>query len=235
MARILFGGGVAQIRGSIGGTTYSKNANGAYARNRSQPANRNTLAQQGVRNIFGSIARRWKELTLSQQASFIDLASSYPYVNSVGLSSVLTGFQLFQKVNSQLALVGSLQIDMMQPPVYVPSISDMVVVAVGALGDPITITATFDAAFKVPIGFVAVVEATREYSNGTYRPKSQDFKQIGVIATDTDVTAYNVATEYAGVFGSPSTIGSRVYIRIFLVSSLTGQVNLPQTSFNEVA
>lgn len=91
MARILFGGGVAQIRGSIGGTTYSKNANGAYARNRSQPANRNTLAQQGVRNIFGSIARRWKVLTLSQQASFIDLAASYPYVNSVGLSSVYTG------------------------------------------------------------------------------------------------------------------------------------------------
>lgn len=235
MARILFGGGVAQIRGSIGGTTYSKNANGAYARNRSQPANRNTLAQQGVRNIFGSIARRWKELTLSQQASFIDLAASYPYVNSVGLSSVLTGFQLFQKVNSQLALVGALQIDMMQPPVYVPSISDMVVVAVGTGGAPIQITATFDAAFKVPIGFVAVVEATREYSNGTYRPKSQDFKQIGVIAADTDVTAYNVATEYAGVFGSPSTIGSRVYIRIFLVSLLTGQVNLPQTSFNEVA
>ena len=235
MARILFGGGVAQIRGSIGGTTYSKNANGAYARNRSQPANRNTLAQQGVRNIFGSIARRWKALTLSQQASFIDLAASYPYVNSVGLSSVLTGFQLFQKVNSQLALVGSPQINMMQPPVYVPSISDMVVVAVGADYDPITITATFDADFKVPVNFVAVVEATREYSNGTYRPKSQDFRQIGVIAAGTDVTAYNVATGYADVFGTPTTIGSRVYIRIFLVSFLTGQVNLPQTSFNVVA
>jgi len=111
----------------------------------------------------------------------------------------------------------------------------MVVVAVGALGDPITITATFDAAFTVPVGFIAVVEATREYSNGTYRPKSQDFRQIGVIAVGTNVTAYNVATEYAGVFGAPSTIGSRVYIRIFLVSLLTGQVNLPQTSFNVVA
>ena len=235
MARILFGGGVAQIRGSIGGTTYSKNANGAYARNRSQPANRNTLAQQGVRNIFGSIARRWKELTSSQQASFVDLSASYPYVNSVGLSSVLTGFQLFQKVNSQLALVGSPQISMMQPPVYVPTIGDAIVNTIAKASDRFEITYSFDANSEVPAGFVFVIEATREFANGTYRPKSQDYRQISIQPATVPVTALNIWADYSAVFGEPTTNGSRIFIRGFLVSLLTGQVNLPQVAAGIVA
>lgn len=235
MARILFGGGVAQIRGSIGGTTYSKNANGAYARNRSQPANRNTLAQQGVRNIFGSIARRWKVLTLSQQASFIDLAASYPYVNSVGLSSVYTGVQLFQKVNSQLALVGSPQISMMQPPVYVPTIGDAIVNTIAKASDSFEITYSFDAGFEVPTGFVFVIEATREFANGTYRPKSQDYRQISIQAATVPVANLDIWAEYSAVFGEPTTNGSRIFVRGFLVSLLTGQVNLPQVAAGIVA
>ena len=221
MARILFGGGVAQIRGSIGGTTYSKIANGAYARNRSQPANRNTITQQGVRNIFGSIARRWKELTSSQQASFVDLSASYPYVNSVGLSSVLTGFQLFQKVNSQLALVGSPQISMMQPPVYVPTIGDAIVNQITKASDRFEVTYSFDAVSDVPAGFVFVIEATREFANGTYRPKSQDYRQISIQAAAVDVTALNIWAAYSAVFGEPTTNGSRIFVRGFLVSLLT--------------
>jgi hypothetical protein len=227
MARVMFGGGVSAIRGSIAGQTFSKNANGAYIRNRSKPANRNTTAQQEVRNTFGSIARAWKDLTGSQQESFIGLVASYPYVNSVGESSIYTGFQLYQKANSQLMLVGLPPIVEMIPPVSLPATTSLDAATISIGATVFNLTATFAGSLEVPTGCVAVFEATRSYAGGTYRPKRQDFKQFYVAAEETEIDAINEYAAYSNVFGAPTQPGSTIFFRVSLVSMLTGQVSNP--------
>jgi hypothetical protein len=228
MGTIKFGGGVVDIRGSIGGTVYSRNANGAYARNRTKPYNPNTASQQDARNTFGSIARTWKTLTEAQQKSFIDQTAAYPYVNRLGESSTLTGFQLFQKVNAQLSLLGQPIISFMIAPVPLPSTSFLQILTLVKSPAAFTFNAQFAGVAEVPADTVLVVEATRPLSNGTYRPKRQDFKQLLVIEAGTNVAAESISSAYANVYGAIGDVGNFIYIRLFLVSLLTGQTTNPQ-------
>lgn len=228
MASIMFGGGVSAIRGSIAGQTFSKNANGAYIRNRSKPANTNTIAQQGVRNTFGAIARTWKDLSEAEQQSFIDQAASYPYVNRLGESSVYTGFQLYQKINAALQLIGESAIRTLIPPVTLPATERFDTPTFDLSLTKIGFVTAWLGAGSVPADTVCVVNATRMYSNGTYRPKRQDFKQISVEQPSTDMNAENFWSAYASVYGAPSTVGNFMFMSINLVSTLTGQTTASQ-------
>ena len=89
----------------------------------------------------------------------------------------------------------------MQPPVYIPTIGDAIVNTITKASDRFEITYSFDAVSDVPAGFVFVIEATREFANGTYSPKSQDYRQISIQAAAVDVTALNIWAAYSAVFG----------------------------------
>ena len=106
MAKILTGGGVSAIRGSIGGSVFSVNANGSYVRNRGNVANRNTESQQLVRARLSAVAMAWRNLTEAQRQQWVTLALEYTYTDNLGISSKLTGFQLFQKFNQSLNQAG---------------------------------------------------------------------------------------------------------------------------------
>lgn len=232
MAQIRFSSLVSDIRGKIGGNVFSRNANGAFVREATQPINTNTEAQQAARNTFGAIARSWKELTSAEQKSFIDQAVNYPYVNSLGVSSIYTGFQLFQKVNSQLRLVGAPAITTMLAPIELVGLLTLSVNP--SILSNLSYTFTFTNELSVvPANTVLVVEATRAMSAGVYRPKRQDFKQLTVLPAAAAAPGFLNAV-YEAVYGNIQ-VGQFVYVRVFLVSLVTGQTSNPiEASFTTV-
>lgn len=101
MALVKYGQGVAQMSGSIGGTTYSRNASGAYARNRSIPVNPNTARQQGVRNNLSALVDAWSaDLTEVQREQWRLYAANVSVKNRLGDDIFISGFNMFVRSNT---------------------------------------------------------------------------------------------------------------------------------------
>ena len=103
MALIKLGGGVADIRGSIGGTVFSRNRYGAYSRNRTIPVDPGTTKQTKIRAVFGQVRNAWfSTLTAAQRLAWDVYASNVNMVNRIGETMNLTGWNMFARTNSCL-------------------------------------------------------------------------------------------------------------------------------------
>jgi len=96
--KVKFGGGVADGRGSIGGTTYSRNRYGSYARQRVTPVNPRTPAQIRARSNFQSAATAWRSLTPVQRTQWDNYAAATPIIDSLGNTIYYTGMQAYMAV-----------------------------------------------------------------------------------------------------------------------------------------
>lgn len=103
MALVKYGGGILEIRGSIGGQTHSKNRYGNYIRQRTKPVNPNSSAQQAVRADLAYLVEQWSsQLTSVQRAAWAVYAASITMLNKLGESIKLTGFNHFIRSNVSL-------------------------------------------------------------------------------------------------------------------------------------
>lgn len=103
MALIKLGGGVADIRGSIGGTVFSKNRYGSYARNRTIPVDPGSTAQTKIRAVMGQVRDAWfNTLTTAQRAAWATYAANVQVQNRLGESITLTGWNMFSRTNACL-------------------------------------------------------------------------------------------------------------------------------------
>lgn len=181
MATIKWGAIGVDVRGSIGGTIFSKNANASYAKNFTKPTNPDTTGQQTVRGIFGTVSQLWKTLTDAERQSWIDAAANFPYTNKVGETSYYTGSQLFNKLNGQLLQGDPAAVIFTTAPslLSLTSIFQMTTALSVASGGTLTVNNTTD----LPVGQEVLVFATGPISNGVYRPKKNQFKRIGSYPT----------------------------------------------------
>jgi len=100
MALIKTSGIVAAISGKVGGSVYSRNRYGAYVRNWAKPVNPNSSAQQKVRADMGALVSDWfNELTVAQRASWAVYAAAVNFVNRLGETITLTGFNHYIRSN----------------------------------------------------------------------------------------------------------------------------------------
>lgn len=224
MASVLFGGGISQVRGSIAGQTFSRNANGAYIRNKGININSNSIAQQTVRNSFGSISRLWQTLGTSLQQGWVVAAAAFTYKNRMGEQSHYTGKQLYQLVNSSLDAINVLPLQVPPTPVHVPpTLSVVGNFAIGA--GAYNVTAKFIIGnTHVPAGFTAIIMATAPMSNGVLKYKPNMFRQIALVKAP-DLMSVNINIAYLTKFGFYPSLGDNLAIRVVLVSDLTGQRN----------
>lgn len=98
---------MAEIRGKLNGSVFSRNRGGAYVRQFVKPTNPNSTKQASGRAIFGTRSSQWRALTEAQRQSFRDAAKSYSLKNRVGDTIIPTGAQLFAAVNSAVVVEGS--------------------------------------------------------------------------------------------------------------------------------
>ena len=100
MALVKYGGGIAQMSGSIGGDTHARNRFGNYIRNRTKPINPNTARQVEVRAALASVTTRWSAtLTADQRTAWNLYASSVAMQNKLGETVFLTGFNHYIRSN----------------------------------------------------------------------------------------------------------------------------------------
>lgn len=91
----------SQVSGSIAGLTYANNAGGLYARARSIPVDPSSAAQQAVRATFAALAQAWRDtLTAAQRIDWNTWASQNPITNSFGDPLVLSGQQMYVRLNA---------------------------------------------------------------------------------------------------------------------------------------
>jgi len=96
MALILPGGGVADIRGSIAGTTFARNHYGNYCRSRTKPINPNTQFQIDRRDAMSFLSTYWREgLDATQRAGWNAYAATTSWLNALGQTIHLTGQAMY--------------------------------------------------------------------------------------------------------------------------------------------
>jgi len=220
MARVLFSGiaGV-DLRGKLNGSVFSKNKGGAYVRTKVTPVNPQTTSQQNARNRLGTQSQAWRGLTEVQRQSWIDAAPNFPYNDIYGNSKQLSGFQLYVKLNTNLALIGEAAITTAPAPVAIPALALTSVTA-----DDSANTVIIAGTTPVPADFAMVVMATPNVSPGkTFVKNLFRFTSAEPAAA---TSPFDVSAEWTALFGDP-VVGEKVFVKCFYVSTLTGQAGIP--------
>lgn len=224
MAKIKFTAFLADMRGKVAGTVFTKNRAGAIARTKVTPINPNSSFQQAVRSTLTFLSQNWRSLTAAQRSAWNNAVRNFPRTNVFGDAKILSGHQLYVGLNGQLSAAGASLIT--NPPVPTGAAS------VDTLALSITVgTSTMEVDFTpdpVPAGSALIIEATAPQSPGKSNVTNQ-FRQATVsVAAATSPT--NIFTDYVAKFGTPP-IGQVVHVRAKMVNTLTGEVsNTLQTS-----
>lgn len=222
----------SDIRGSVNGNTFARNKNGAYVRNRTAPINPNTALQSAVRSKFAEIASAWRSLTSAQRGGWITLAASNPYVDSLGQSQYYSGFQLFMKLNQNLAAIGESYIS--DAP-SVPSIPSIALAASFSIEtgpvDTITATPTFSGSAS---GFTLLINATSAKSAGVNSFKRGDYKFLQTDTDPTSAAAIDIATAWGALFGPlAAQVGNKTSVSVRLVHTASGWAS-PAVNVNAI-
>ncbi len=212
MAKVKFGGGVSEIRGAIAGTVFSRNASGAYMRNRVKGTVSNSPAVTAQRQLFTALVSGWRDLTDEERNSWREGAQAFTTSDAVGERVVYTPNQLYMKLNGNLLAAG-LPTNAVCPravafPNIVPSL-DPSVSSLAVLLD------------SVPgADFVTTVEGAAPTSQGVMSSNSKPFKKLLTETGASDTIAINGA--YGTVYGG-ALVGDKVFVRVFLISRESGE------------
>jgi len=147
MANILFGAGIADARGSVGGVTFSHGAGGAIMRTRIKPNNPATNSQALRRGVLSNLVARWGQtLDDTQRGLWDDYAGATPWVNKLNQSIVLTGMQADLLINGARVRTGQALTD------AAPAIAGVAILPSCTIkADPTSNTVTI---FTAPTGFI---------------------------------------------------------------------------------
>ena len=104
MANIAVGGGVTDIRGSIGGTTFARGRGGLYARARVKPLNPKTALQVNRRAVQSAAAAAWSSLTAAQRTAWNSYALNTSWTNKLGQSINIGGSPAFTRLYTLMVL-----------------------------------------------------------------------------------------------------------------------------------
>lgn len=223
MAQIKFGAFLTDMRGKIGGSVFSRNKNGAYAKNKVTPSNPQTATQMAVRNLLAGFAQQWRTLSESVRNGWNDGAVNFPRTNVFGDSYILAGNMLFNSLNSNLAKIGLAAITNCPSP---KGVSARAI-------DSATATAT---ALDLIIGTAistqdkGIVRATVGLSPGVNNFKSK-LRDIAIV-DNSSTSTLDVVNEYANKFGAPVP-GTVIGLSLVIVNKTTGEEGTP--SFFRVA
>lgn len=220
---------VSDIRGSINGITFSRNSSGGYARQKVSPVNPNNGKQVQRRAIFGELSSEWRSLTDAQRQSWKELASANPTTDSLGQTVVLTGLQFYQRLNTNLSVIGQPRI---ADAPLAPAFPDVQVTRYAQ---------TYDLAFNemnpadveavgltTPVtGFTMVIYATNLISQGRSFIRQSELKLIGVIPNPTvdlmESFPEAPASPFLQVYSYDQPVGEYKYgYQIDLIHTATG-------------
>lgn len=206
---------IAEARGAIAGTVFSRNTFGAYIRTRITPVNPATVDQALVRSQLTTIAQSWRGLTQAERNQWNQAAITFQNTDIFGDSVPLTGFVLHMKLNRNLLAIGQAVITSppLQTAVHGFTSASLVANTTGG-----TLDITY--APVIPAATTVIVRATTQLSAGVQFVKSE-LRQIRTI-TAANPSPVNVAAAYITKFGALPAIGSKVFVELRGVNDADG-------------
>jgi len=211
MALIKLGIALAEIRGSVGGTTFARNRAGAYARNRTKPVNPASTKQTIVRLRLSSLQTIWQNtLTSTMRAAWNAVAQANPFKNKLGENSAISGFNLYLRVNA-LRLIPGLALATVPPtPPLELDIKGFTMQAVSATGLAITARDTnFVATDHVIFSWTDAMSQGRNFWKGPYA----------------NLTDFDGSTSLPHVFDATVAIGDRYHYRWIAFNATSNRVS----------
>lgn len=206
MALIKLGQIAADIRGSIGGTTFARNRAGAFARNRTKPINPSSGIQNAARARFGSVSFAWAALTSDQRQAWQAVAATTTRLNRLGEPYVPTGRQMFMEVNSNALLVGDALLSAAPDDFSAPEPPhDPAVVLTMTAGSITVFTAEVGGVDPVLVYATAALPPTKNNVRLLYRFLGYLTPAIGII---------DLEAAYIAAYGAPQTEGQVINIAI---------------------
>lgn len=223
-ALVKYGEYISAMSGSINGTTHSHNRGGAYMRNRSIPTNPSSSFQVAVRNRLTTFSQGWRVLTQAQRTAWNNAVQNFATTNVLGDLRNPTGKNLYTRLNINLAIVGSADIDTPPVPSGVSSPATLSFTIVAATG---VMTVTFTPT-PVPAGSDWVLDATGAVSAGTNFVKNR-FRFLKVFNSG-DISPQLTTVEYAARFGAV-VAGQKIFISLTAVNNTTGEKGVALEAF----
>lgn len=113
MAIVTFGGGVAAIRGRVGGVVFSANGVSSFVKTWAMPILKQTEIQSEKRGWFVTISHAWGELTQVKIDAWDALAATPPEIdyNSLGEVILLSGYDWHMRINMRRLQAGQIYED----------------------------------------------------------------------------------------------------------------------------
>ncbi len=225
--KVVFSAIVGDARKKIGGNVFTKVRSGAMVRRKVSPIQPRSVAQRGVRANFTALSKSWSTITDAQRAAWNALSAQAPRKDKFGASHILTGLQLYQSLNRNLATLGVAAISTPPPTLSAGYPAALTVVATVAGPNTLTVLpATFNAAtdgWAIYAG--AQVSPGRSNVNGKYRLIKEG---ITVLAAATDISP-----AYVAKFGALIAT-KKVPILMVYINQTTGAKGTPTSALQVV-
>lgn len=121
MANIKLGAIITDIAGSVGGSTFRRTPAGIVMYNKQGRQIKSAFATYSQKNAIAEVFRGWNTLDAFSKELWSDNAKLYPVKDKFGNDKILTGRQLFTKLNTQLLPVQSISdVVTFDPLLYAP-------------------------------------------------------------------------------------------------------------------
>lgn len=175
--------------GSLANQTFSRNRYGQYARTRAIPVQPRTVAQQNIRNIFGSAAKSWSQQTEDIRNAWIAYAATKTFYDQLGQPYQQSGMQAYVGAYTLLKLTNADVSPLIPPSEWTPPVG--IITSISNVGSIIY--------SPPPENDYVFVYASPLSSQGT-----SFFGQLRLIKvlSSTDTTPVNIKTAWQSVYGS---------------------------------
>lgn len=228
MALVKYGGVISELRGKEAGVIFSRNAYGAYMKQKVTPVNPQTQKQLAQRALMGNLAQSWAGLTEAQKASWVNLGEQTTRVNVFGDTTYYTGFSLFMKLNRNVSLLGGSLLTS-APVVDQPeaAVFTSLTAAAGTPALSLAFSPTVVGATKM------FVYATNNILTGRSFVKNY-YRLIAKVAS-AETSPYDLLAEWLAYFTNPLVEGARIFVKIKSVEATGGWESVPDTGSGVVA
>jgi len=230
MALIKLGAIVTDIKGKVGGHTFSNSLGGntlATKQNRGLNQLQSSYITNGGNNersilpavTMTQMAQKWRTLTDHQRSAWEAASVNYPSLSKFGDKKQTKGYNLFVKINSRLSQINVSPI--VVPPT--PSIAGNQ----NSFTCDVSVASGITAAWtgSLTSNYNLIIEATPSISKGRGNVASQ-FKRIAIV-NDPSATSYNFTSEYLDIYGNV-ILGARMWSRFTIISTADATQSIPQ-------
>ncbi|MBP7497227.1 MAG: hypothetical protein KA792_06160 [Bacteroidales bacterium] len=214
---------LAEIRGSVNGTVFSRNPYGAIARTKVTPVNPETLPQQAVRSMFAALIPQWSGLSDNQRKLWADLAMRLPQTNVFGDTYFLTGALLFTSFNRNLQEIGESVIEDAPPLEAVQAFESF---SVDIVTTPGSEDITLNISPAIASGTKLIVYATPVVSSGVMSANKSLYRKITVL-DNTFISGGSIENDYISVFGGSPRTGEKAFFSVRPIAKASGRALFP--------